>query len=146
MAKREHVKERIEGVPPAEYFDVRQQAGWKLIAVEWERDSGDATTAKPQEEVPYGMRVAGDCQHLEYEPNEMATLMLLMELIIQEHGFPRIATELNQQGLKQRGGQEWTAVAAWNLLPRLIEVGPRMFSLDEWVVRRKRIASLMGNR
>ena len=144
MAKREHVKERIEGVPPSEYFEVRQQAGWKLIAVEWERESGEP--AVPQEEVPFGMKVARDCQHLEYEPNEMATLMLLMELIIQEHGFPRIATELNQQGLRQRSGQEWTTVAAWNLLPRLIEVGPRMFSMDEWVVRRKRLQSLMGNR
>ena len=136
MAAKEHVKERIEGIPPAEYFQVRQQAGWRLIAVEWERDTGE--TAAPQEEVPYGMRVAGDCQHLEYDPAEMTTLMLLMELIIQEHGFPRIATELNAQGLRQRSGTAWTPVAAWNLLPRLIEVGPRMFSLDEWSTRRKR--------
>jgi len=90
MAAKEHVKERIEGIPPSEYFQVRQQAGWRLVAVEWERESGAAGEA-PTEEVPYGLRVAGDCQHLEYEPNEMATLTLLMELIIQEHGFPQMA-------------------------------------------------------
>jgi len=42
-------------------------------------------------------KVAADCAHLVYDPNEMAVMMLMMELILQERGFAQIAAELNQQ-------------------------------------------------
>lgn len=140
--KPERVRERISGTPDNEYFSVREKAGWKLIAVEWERLADDQPTGT--EEVPYGMRVATDCQHLEYDPHEMAVLTLMMELIVQEHTFSQIAQELNKQGCHRRDGQAWTEISAFNLLPRLIEVGPRMFSTAEWVERRKRIYALLG--
>src|SRR5512142_517870 len=133
MSKNERVRERISGVPNEQYFQVRQGAGWKLVAVEWERESSEHI---PEEEVPYGLKVAPDCVHLQYEPGEMAVLMLLMELIIQEFGFPRIAAELNQQGYRTLSGDPWNEVAVFNLLPRLIEVGPHMFSTADWIMRR----------
>ena len=142
MAKNEKVREHMTGIPPEQYFQVRQSAGWKLVAVEWERVSG-AERATTTEEVPFGLRVAADCVHLQYEPGEMAVLMLMMELIIQEFPFSRIAAELNQQGYKTRGGENWNEVAVFNLLPRLIEVGPHMFNSNEWVVRREKLQKLM---
>jgi hypothetical protein len=142
MSKSERVREHIEGIPPEQYFQVRQSAGWKLVAVEWERESSEPHVA--EEEVPYGLKVAADCVHLQYEPREMAVLMLLMELIIQEFGFPRIAAELNQQGYRLRSGSPWNEVAVFNLLPRLIEVGPHMFSTAEWALRREKLQKFIG--
>ena len=115
MDKTERVRERISGIPDDDYFEVRKRAGW----------------------------VASDCQHLEYDPDEMAVLTLMMELILQEQGFKHIASDLNQHGFRRRGGGEWNEVSAFNLLPRLIEVGPRMFSTAEWHERRKRIYELL---
>jgi hypothetical protein len=143
MSKSERVRERISGVPNEQYFQARQGAGWKLIAVEWERESSEPES--PREEVPYGLKVAADCVHLQYEPGEMAVLMLLMELIIQEFGFPRIAAELNQQGYRTRSGGPWNEVAVFNLLPRLIEVGPHMFSTTDWMMRREKLQRFIGN-
>jgi hypothetical protein len=142
MAKNERVREHMTGTPPEQYFQVRQSAGWKLIAVEWERESGEQRPAK-EEEVPFGLKVAADCVHLQYEPGEMAVLMLMMELIIQEFSFAKIAAELNQQGYKTRGSETWNEVAVFNLVPRLIEVGPHMFSSEEWMVRREKLQKLM---
>jgi hypothetical protein len=141
---REKVRERVAGTPSGDYFRLRAEAGWKLVAVEWERE----TEAPPpaEEEVPYGMRVARDCAHLEYEPGEMAVMTLIMELIIQEHTFSRIAEELNRAGFKRRSGEAWSPISIFNLLPRIIEVGPRMFSTAEWPERRRRIYALMGKR
>ncbi|HZU23574.1 MAG TPA: recombinase family protein [Terriglobales bacterium] len=136
------MKDRISGVPDGEYFQVRQRAGWKLIAVEWERAADDAPAEK--EEIPYGLRVAADCQHLEYDADEMAVLTLMMELIVQEHGFSRIASELNEHGFRRRDGAQWTEISAFNMLPRLIEIGPRMFPTADWQERRKRIYQLLG--
>ena len=141
---KEKVRERVAGTPSADYFRLRGEAGWKLVAVEWERE----TDAPPpqEEEVPYGMRVGRDCAHLEYEPAEMAVMTLIMELIIQEHAFSRIAEELNRAGFKRRSGEPWSPISVFNLLPRLIEVGQRMFSTAEWPERRQRIYALMGKR
>jgi len=33
----------------------------------------------------------------------------------------------------------WTPTAVFTLLPRLIEVGPQMFSSEEWIGRREKI-------
>ena len=145
MAKSERIRERISGLPGSDYFQVRSDAGWRLVAVEWERESGEPAAAV-EEEVPYGMKVAADCAHLVYDPNEMAVMMLMMELILQERGFVQIAAELNQQNFRRRDGESWGPIAVYNLLPRLIEVGPRMFSTEEWVERRQRIYKLIGAR
>jgi len=141
MDKPERIRERISGIPDTDYFEVRKRAGWKLIAVEWERAGDDRPATR--EEIPYGLRVANDCQHLEYDPDEMAVLTLMMELILQEQGFKHIASDLNQHGFRRRDGANWTEVSAFNLLPRLIEVGPRMFSTADWHERRKRIYELL---
>jgi len=43
-------------------------------------------------------------------------------------------------GYRTRAGKPWSRVAVFNMMPRLIEVGPRIFSSEEWEQRRLRIA------
>ena len=144
MPATERIRERISGTPGPDYFQLRMQSGWRLIAVEWERMADAEPVA--QEEVPFGMRIAADCQHLEYDATEMAVLTLMMELILQEYSFARIAQALNEHGFRRRDDKPWTEISAFNLLPRLIEVGPRMFSTADWHERRQKVFKVLGVR
>jgi len=141
MAKPERVRESIEGSLDPEYIKQRQRAGWRLVAVEWQRETEEAATApEPRvEEPPFGVRVAGDCDHLEENPAEMQFLLTMMELIIQDISIVKVAEELNRKGYRTRKGAEWGPVAVFNMLPRLIELTPRIFATEEWVERRKRL-------
>jgi hypothetical protein len=141
MAKIERVRESVEGSLDPEYVKQRERAGWRLVAVEWQRES-DSAAPEPEprvEETPFGVRVAGDCEHLEENPQEMQFLLTMMELIIQDVSIVKIAEELNRKGYRTRKGAEWGPVAVFNMLPRLIELTPRIFSTEEWVERRKRL-------
>ena len=134
----ERIREAVKGLADPEYFQQKAEEGWRLVAVEWERDAEDEAAAGRWliEEVPYGLQVADDHLHLKDNPEEMLILMRMMELIVQDHSISRVADELNQQGLRTRRGAKWSAVSVFNLLPRLIEVGPRIFSSEEWVATR----------
>ena len=80
MAKIEHVREAVTQPLDAEYLRRRTEAGWRLVAVEWQREQADETPAAGliAEDVPFGLRVAPDCFHLEEEPTERQVLMLMM--------------------------------------------------------------------
>jgi hypothetical protein len=112
------------------------------VALEWER-AGEGKEALPQreirEEVPYGLRVASDCHHLEEDPEEFRALMLMMEQIVLDLPLSKVAEALNNAGIRTRQGLPWDLISVFNMLPRLIEVGPRMFSTEEWKVRRRMI-------
>jgi hypothetical protein len=141
MARLERVRESVEGSLDPEYVKQRERAGWRLVAVEWQRES-EAAAPEPVphvEETPFGVRVAGDCEHLEENPQEMQFLLTMMELIIQDVSIVKIAEELNRKGYRTRKGIEWGPVAVFNMLPRLIELTPRIFATEEWVERRKRL-------
>ena len=86
--------------------------------------------------MPYGLQVAEDFLHLKDNPEELRVLMLMMELIVLDHSISRVADELNQQGYRTRRGTKWSAVSVFNMLPRLIESGPRIFTSEEWVAKR----------
>lgn len=142
MARRERVREAVEGSLDAEYLKQRAQAGWKLVGVEWEREVPEAEPAPEARlaDAPYGMRVAGDCERLEDDPEEMQFLLSMMELIIQDISISKVAEELNRRGYRTRKGTEWGPVAVFNMLPRLIELTPRIFASEEWVERRKHLS------
>ena len=63
----------------------------------------------------------------------------MMELIIQDISLTKVAEELTRKGYRTRKGAEWGPVAVFNMLPRLIELTPRIFATQEWVERRKRL-------
>src|SRR5574340_1641522 len=119
-------------------IDARAREGWKLVALEWEREQPTGGPA-PAVEVPFGLRVAGDCRHLEEDPIEFRALMLMMEQIVLDLPLSTVAEALNDAGIRTRQGLPWDRISVFNMLPRLIEVGPRMFSTEEWRVRRRSI-------
>ncbi|MGD0542770.1 MAG: recombinase family protein [Candidatus Acidiferrales bacterium] len=139
MAKLERIRESLEGNLDPEYMKQRQQAGWRMVGIEWEREKAVEAEAQHTaiESTPFGTRVSGDCEHLEENPTEMQFLLSMMELIIQDISLTKVAEELNKKGFRTRKGTEWGPVAVFNMLPRLIELTPRIFATQEWVERRK---------
>jgi hypothetical protein len=137
-------RQPLAALPTDVEVAARQREGWKLVALEWERDIEGDSSNPLQVEVPYGLRVASDCRHLEEDGDEMEALTLGMELLVSECPFTRIADELNRHGHRTREGTEWTPVLVFNLLPRLIEVGPRIFPTREWAERREKIFKRIG--
>jgi len=142
MSKQERLREALSGSLDVEYLRQRESAGWRLAAVEWVRDTGETGQTAPQEEVPYGLRVGPDCIHLEEDTTEKKAMMLILEMLIQDIRLPQVAVELNRRGFRTRAGTDWSPVAVFNLLPRLIEAGPRIFSSEEWAVRRPRVMNV----
>ena len=123
-----------------ESTDLQKQTseGWKLVAIEWEREVETAEEPLPAE-VPFGLQISPENHRLEDNPSERETLFQLMELVVQEGSYSRIADEINLRGLRTRQGYKWTAVSVFEMLPRLIEVGPQLFQSAEWQKRRQHI-------
>lgn len=144
MAKIERIRELVTGTVDLEYMKGKTEAGWKLVALEWRREiPGEEHEAVLVEEIPYGLRVAPDCSRLEEDADEKTVLIHMMELIVQDYSVSLVATELNKKGFRTRSGSHWTPVSVFNMLPRLIEVGPRIFSSEEWEARRERLLKLV---
>lgn len=145
MAKIERIREVVTGSVDLDYVRQKTEAGWKLVAMEWRREiAGDETQeAVLVEDIPYGLRVASDCSRLEEDPQERIVLVQMMELIVQDYSITLVATELNKRGLRTRSGGPWTPVSVFKMLPRLIEVGPNIFSSDDWDARRARLLKMV---
>src|SRR5258708_40377938 len=145
MAKVESIRETVTGSVDLEYVRQETEAGWKLVAMEWRREIAGDEAEQPilMEEIPYGLRVAADCSRLEEDPQERSVLVQMMELIVQDYSITLVASELNKRGLRTRSGGFWTPVSAFNMLPRLIEVGPNIFSSDDWEARRERLLKMV---
>jgi hypothetical protein len=141
MAKMERIREIVSGPLDTEYLRKKTDAGWKLAAVEWQRqaEEGGLESGAGEEAVPYGSRVANDCERLEDNPSEMDALMLILEFIVRDRSLSTMAEALNQGGFRTRDGSKWSVVTVYKMLPRLIEVSPRIFTTDAWIERRKRI-------
>ena len=139
MKKTERVRQVVSG--PLGVADLKQQTekGWKLVAIEWEREVDAAEDQLPAD-VPFGLQMAPETQRLEENPVEREMLFLLMELIVQEGSYARIADEINRRGFRTRQGAEWSPVSVFEMLPRLIEVGPHVFQSPEWQKRRRHLS------
>jgi len=141
MAKMERIRETVTGPLDTEYIRKKTDAGWELVAVEWQRpaEGVEPEPARSGEDVPYGARVANDCARLEENPPEMNALMLILELIVQDRSLSNMAETLNQAGYRTRDGSKWSVVSVYKMLPRLIEASPRIFTTEAWIERRKQI-------
>jgi hypothetical protein len=137
MPKLERVRDFVTTPPTADYFVEKLAEGWRLVAVEWER--GAEKAGPPVEDIPFGLRVASDCRRLEENPDEVQVLLLMLEVLVQDGPLSLAAQRINDRGYRTRDGEPWTRTALFYLLPRLIEVGPRLCSSEEWVERRKHL-------
>lgn len=138
LKKTERVREVLSG--PFQSTDVQQRTeqGWKLVAMEWEREV-EAPDDELVTEIPFGLQIASETQRLEQNPAEREVLFQLMELLIQEGSYAQVADEINRRGLRTRQGAKWTPVSVFEMLPRLIEVGPQLFKSAEWQKRQQHI-------
>lgn len=118
-----------------------QSEGWRLLALEWERDvpqGDDAASVEPdREDPPFGLRVATDCATLVEERSENEALLAMMELIIQDGPYSSVAEELNRRGYRTREGLKWSPVSVFEMLPRLIDAGPRLLASENWHRRKQ---------
>lgn len=141
MSKREQLRDLVHDQLDPEHVRSRVAAGWRMVAVEWQREvegaSGNGNGIR--EEVPYGLQVGDDCFHLVDNPREREALVLMMDLIVQDHPLSHVARELNLKGYRTREGAPWSQVSVFNLMPRLVDAGPHIFSSEEWEARRKRL-------
>ena len=141
MAKFERIREEVSEPPGFNYWQQKIAAGWRLAAVEWTREVAGAEPAPPEvaEEIPYGLKIADDCAHLEVNVSEREALMFMLELIVQDRTLSQVASEMNNRGYRTRRGAEWGPASVFNLLHRMIEIGPNVFSQAEWAARRRRL-------
>jgi len=136
MARFERMRQEVpESFGPDELARQAQQ-GWKLVAVEWQREVPESEESRKTAEVPFGLQVAKDAARLEENPVEQEALFLMMELIVEDGPYSLIADELNRRGYRTREGFHWTPVSVFQMLPRLIEIGPKIFATSEWQKRR----------
>ena len=143
MAYFERVRDVVSEPFSPEVIRQRAASGWQMVSIEWRRELPDSE-APPEggfsEDIPYGLVISNDCKRLEIEPKENEALLLMMELLVQDFSYSHIVSDLNEKGYRQRDGRPWSRIAVFNMVPRLIEVGPRFFSTDEWDKRRKKFS------
>lgn len=138
MKKTERMRQVVSGPLEVETLKQQTEKGWKLVAVEWEREIETAQDQLPAD-VPFGLQIMPETQRLETNPGEREILIQLMELIVQEGSYARIADEINRRGFRTREGTRWTSVSVFEMIPRLIEVGPHVFRSSEWERRRRHL-------
>jgi len=151
VKKIDRMRERVTILPTSSYLSKMHDAGWTLVALEWEREVETSSSPEPEqasassEEIPFGLRIGADCLHLEDDPLEMQTLRFLAEMIVQDISFTSMAEALNVREYRTRDGRPWSAAAVFKLIPRLIEVAPRILSGAEWESRKKQLTSVTWN-
>ena len=143
MAYFERIRDVVSEPFSSDVIRQRAAGGWQMVSIEWRRELPD-TEAPPEgvfnEDIPYGLRVSDDCQRLEVHPREHQALMLMMELLVQDFSYSAIVSDLNEKGFRMRDGRPWSRISVFNMIPRLIEVGPKFFNSEEWEKRRLRFA------
>ncbi|MDX2153279.1 MAG: hypothetical protein SFV54_21215 [Bryobacteraceae bacterium] len=131
MAMMERKREPVTTLPTKAEMDQRAAEGWRLSAVEWVREIPN-TGGRASEDVPYGMRISSDCSHLEADPQEQEVMSAAMSLIVQDQPLSAIAAALNQRGYITRRGMPWGPAEVFDLMPRLVEAGPKLFTRPDW--------------
>jgi hypothetical protein len=68
------------------------------------------------------------------DPEERRILAVMLDLIVKDEvPLSKVARELNERGYRNRAGSKWTQNAIFEMLPRLVEVAPTIFTSEEWV-------------
>ncbi len=135
------VREVVWEPPSPNYLMEKARQGWSLVALEWEREMGqeEARAMGLVCDVPYGLRVAANSITLEEEPEERAIIIEILSLLVRDDmRFSNVADALNGKGLRTRAGKTWTQTALFDMLPRLIEVGPEVLSSEQWEALKRR--------
>src|SRR5947207_15070603 len=128
------MRERVSILPTSTYLSKMHDAGWTLIALEWEREVETSSAPEPEqlpaasEEIPFGLRIGSDCRHLEDDPLEMQTLRFVAEMIVQAISFTSMADALNVREYRTHDGPPPHPAAVFRLTPRLVDVARPLLS------------------
>ena len=142
MAYFERIRDVVSEPFSLDVIRQRTSAGWQMVSIEWRRELPDSESPSEgafSEDIPYGLCISADCKRLEVDPHENKVLLLMMDLLAQDFSYSAIVSDLNEKGYRTREGKPWSRVAVFNMMPRLIEVGPRIFSSEEWEQRRVKL-------
>ena len=140
MPHKERVREALTELPTREYLLRRIELGWRPTVIEWERDiAEEGSEGGSTEEIPYGLQVSKDCSGLVEHPVERQVIMAAIDMIVEDCPLSRVASELNRRGYKTRAGRDWTPVELFTLLPRMIQIGPKLFTSEQWMHRREHL-------
>lgn len=143
MREIERWREPVSTLPTAEIVEKNRKEGWRLAAIEWERE-GVREAPEGRRPIPYGLRISPDCQHLEIDPGEKEVVATIIAMIAGDHPLSRIAAELNQRGSRTRRASEWTQLKIFQMLPRVIELGPEILSQRQWSESKKRLLAAVS--
>ncbi len=144
MPKKERIREALTGLPTREYLMQRIELGWRPTAIEWERDIvPEGVEQRWSEEIPYGLQVSSDCNGLVENPAEREIITIAIDMIVEDCPLSRVAGELNRRGFRTRSGKDWGPGDLFNLLPRMIQVGPKLFTSEQWITRRERLPKVV---
>src|ERR1700688_2271593 len=84
VKKIDRIREKVTILPTSVYLSKMHDAGWSLVALEW--DSGIEISGKQREEpvaelgaeeIPIGLRMTSDCRHPGGDPLETPALKFL---------------------------------------------------------------------
>lgn len=129
MAKIERRREMVSEIPSAEEIQRRQEQGWKLAAIEWQREGQDESRQEASTDfTPYGLTTHQGETSLRVDPREEEVMRLILGLVVDDrNSMETVADELNRRGHRTRQGESWSAIAVFNMMPRLVELAPRLF-------------------
>ncbi len=119
-----------------DYIKRRTDEGWVAAAVEWVQPEPVAQRTETLDEVPFGQRVSADCKHLADDPVETGVLVAIYEKVVAGWRPAKIAEYLNERDYRTRHGDPWTPNTVFDLMPRLIELSPKLQRRPDWPTRR----------
>ena len=153
MRRTECLREAVSKWPNSDEIRERASSGWRLAAIEWEREVEEAHAPPAPdglagEEIPFGTRIAGDCVHLEHRDAQAACVGILFadapprfEIQFGDGGWFVDQLDLAVPALQRRVDMPRFVA----LTPRLIEVAPRILSGAEWDNRKKQLSRVAWN-
>ena len=142
MTDYERWREPLREIPNADSWKRREEDGWRMVAIEWERPARPVSSEKRP--IPYGLRISADCRYLEIDPTEKDVMSLIVAMIAGDHPLSRIAKELNVRGFRTRAGSEWTQLKIFQMLPRIVEFGPEILSEKDWSESKRRVLAVVS--
>ena len=140
MKRKVRARDVFSEAPSSGYWSDKSKEGWRLVAAEWEMDVEQPLEESTwMEEIPYGLTVSEDRRHLVENPEEKGALVEMLEMIVADKPLSEVADMLNRSGYRTRSGGTWTQIDVFELLPRLVEVSPRIYPTYDWSERRSRV-------
>ena len=66
-----HLRDSVQHPVSLDYFQERLSAGWKLKAIEWEKEveASSEPAPPPDHAAPYGLEIAPDASRLRHNPH-----------------------------------------------------------------------------